>query len=148
EDLWSRSRVTPFDRRSDANQQLKSGQPRRRGWPGFDGRWSSRERADVFGFSRLDQLERLVRPGRGFDQFEDVPLVLRLVLLFHLDDEHLLQELMVPVPERTLAVLQEVDLQALLENLNQLICARRLRLAYGLRYNFCADIVAPSLVVG
>ena len=99
-------------------------------------------------FRRLDQLERFTSRGNRANDLEDVPLVLHLRLVLHLDHVHLLEQLVVPVAERSRPRLEDVEARTLLQVFDELRWIGRLRLRDRLRHDLHADVVAPRLVVG
>src|SRR3954468_6113645 len=92
----------------------------RRARPGMTSDTSARERAAVLFLGRRDHFEILVRAGHRRARGEDVPLVLDLVGGQRSHRIHFVHQLVVGAAEITLPRLQQIELGALLEMLDDL----------------------------
>src|SRR4051794_22035582 len=107
--------------------------------PGMTSDTSAREGAAVLFFGRRDHFQVLVRAGHRRARGEDVPLVLDLVGGQRGHRIHFMHELMIRAAEVTLPRLQEIELGALLEMLDDFWRFDRLQIVDRLRHDLCRD---------
>src|SRR3954470_16314661 len=109
---------------------------------------ASPEGTGALGPADRNALQVLARTRNRIAEQQHVPLVRLLVPGFRPDRIHLVHELVVPASEITFAALQDVELGAGLQMLDQGVTVRRFGLRDGVSEDLHAEIVAPGLDLG